>query len=379
MSVLHVEVTVAFSASISVIGNIYLKDIIYFVFSFQLLDQYDTDFAAPYPGTDYAVQNNPDLEEAIWYLNRKIEELKWERESRSRSLSGKMTISPKSLASDYDGEKINFQEIELGVKIGQGGFGDVYSATWRDTNVAVKKLRVQRVSKRRLQEFTAEVLKFCHLDHPNIVKFIGACVVTPNLAIVMEYMQTNLFDALHLDDAVDFSDESRWSILRQTTFGLSYLHEKKMAHCDLKSQNVLLNDVTDENVVAKITDFGLSMVKNDAETSQSQGPEELVRNVGTPRYSAPEVLRGELLSVKAMKQADIYSLALIIYEVMIEEEPFYNMNYAQLRKQVGDGGRTPDIPDDVALDGDLEKVMKACWHFDPHKRPDVEEVLDVLN
>ena len=350
----------------------------YFVFSFQLLDQYDTDFAAPYPGTDYAVQNNPDLEEAIWYLNRKIEELKWERESRSRSLSSKRAISPKSLASDYDGEKINFQEIELGEKIGQGGFGDVYSATWRNINVAVKKLRVQRVSKRRLQEFTAEVLKFCQLDHPNIVKFIGACVVTPNLAIVMEYMQTNLFDALHLDDAVDFSDEARWSILRQTTFGLSYLHEKKMAHCDLKSQNVLLNDVTDENVVAKITDFGLSMVKNDAETSQSQGPEEMARNVGTPRYSAPEVLRGELLSVKAMMQADIYSLALIIYEVMIEGEPFYNMNYAQLRKQVGDGGRTPDIPDDVTLDGDLEKVMKACWHFDPHKRPDVEEVLDVL-
>ena len=342
----------------------------------QLFDLSDTYYDAPYPDTDYTAENNLALEEAILYLNRKLEGVKWE--SQARSQSSKRTMSPTSLASDYNGEKINFQEIELGLQIGQGGFGDVYSATWRNATVAVKKLRVQRVSKRRLQDFTSEVLKFCQLDHPNIVKFIGACVVTPNLAIVMEYMQTNLFDALHFD-AVDFSDAARWSILRQTTSGLSYLHEGKMAHCDLKSQNVLLNDVQEENVVAKITDFGLSMVKNDTETSQSQQPEELVRNIGTPRYSAPEVLRGEFLSLKAMTQADIYSLALIIYEVMTEEEPFYNISYAQLQRQVGYGGRTPAIPDDVTMDGDLQEIMEACWNFDPQKRPHVEDVLDVLN
>lgn len=295
----------------------------------ELLDIHDTGLAAQYPDMCYTPENNAALEEAIWYLNRKLEEIKWETETKPQT--SKKSISSKSLVNDYVGENISFQEIELGKQIGQGGFGDVYAAKWRGSTVAVKKLRVQRVSKRRLQDFTDEVLKFCKLDHPNIVKFIGACVVTPNLAIVMEYMQSNLFDALHLDDTVDFSDEARWSILRQTTFGLSYLHQNKMAHCDLKSQNVLLNDVSDENVVAKITDFGLSMVKNDTETSQSQRPEELVRNIGTPRYSAPEVLRGEYLSAKAMMRADMYSLALIIYEVMFEEEPFYNMSYAQLQ------------------------------------------------
>ena len=135
-----------------------------------------------------------------------------------------------------------------------------------------------------------------------------------------------------------------------------------MVHCDLKSQNVLLSDVSDKNVVAKITDFGLSMIKNDTETSQSQRPEELVLNVGTTRYSSPEVLRGELLSAEAMMQADIYSLALIIYEVMFEDEPFYNMTFAQLQKQVGVGGKTPDIPDNVTIDA-VRKVDENMLEF----------------
>ncbi len=60
-------------------------------------------------------------------------------------------------------------------KIGHGGFGDVYFAKWQGTVVAVKKLRVQRVSKKRLKQFEDELYIFKKLDHPNIVKMIGAC------------------------------------------------------------------------------------------------------------------------------------------------------------------------------------------------------------
>ena len=154
-------------------------------------------------GTD-----NSALQEVIWYVKRKQEGMKWQTETTDKS-----SITSKSVISDYAGDRIDFQEIELGNQIGQGGFSDVYAATWKGTIVAIKKLRVQKVSKRRLQDFTDEVMKFCKLEHLNIVKFIGACVVTPNLAIVMEYMQSNLFDALHLDDTVDFSDEASWSYL----------------------------------------------------------------------------------------------------------------------------------------------------------------------
>ena len=310
-----------------------------------------------------------ELQEALNHINRMMEELRWKEESNRKE----KPRTSKSALKDFTGQKIQFEEIELRRKIGQGGFGDVFFAKWKGTAVAVKKLRVQRVSKRRLQEFTDEVLNFCELNHPNIVQFLGACVVTPNLAIVMEYMQMSLFDALFMGQNIDFSEEQRLSILHQTVRGLWYLHDKKTAHCDLKSSNVLLN--VGETVTAKITDFGLSMIKSDSETSQSTA-EELVRNIGTPRYSAPEVLRGLLLSRRGMMRTDIYSLSLIIYEVLFEEEPFYNFTYAQLRKQVGEMGRTPELPDNVKVDKRLVKMIQLCWDFDPYKRPDVEEVYD---
>lgn len=327
-------------------------------------------------GTQYlSVYGDDDIiEEAVCFINRKFEELRWQDKSELEETPKTST----SLIDGYCGQQINFDEIDLGKKIGQGGFGDVYFASWRGTPVAVKKLRIQTVSKKRLRDFTDEVLAFCDLDHPNIVRFIGACITAPNLAIVMEYMHMSLFDALHMDHTVDFTEDERLSILRQTTSGLLYLHKREIAHCDLKSQNVLLNHTsTDETAVtAKITDFGLSMIKNDAQTSRSQAADELVRNVGTPRYSAPEVLRGEFLSADGMMRADVYSLSLIVYEVIFEEEPFYDYTYPQLQKQVGEAGVTPDIPDGTEIDGKLQQLLRRSWSFDSLRRPKAKELFD---
>ncbi|MEW8546843.1 MAG: protein kinase [Candidatus Thiodiazotropha sp.] len=308
--------------------------------------------------------------EAIMHCNRKLEELRWQDESKSDEIPE----TSKSLMDDFTGQQIEFAEINLGKRIGKGGFGDVYFASWKGEVVAVKRLRTKSVSTENLRGFTDEVFKFCDLDHPNIVRFVGACVKTPNLAIVMEYMRMSLFDALHVEnDSVDFSEAEQLSIFCQTTSGLLYLHERNMAHCDLKTQNVLLNyaQPPDGVVTVKITDFGLSLIK-------SLRDEEFVRNVGTPRYSAPEVLRGEILSADGMMKADVYSLGLVIYEVIFEEEPFYNFTYDQLQKQVGEAGVTPSIPDCMSIDWKLEQLMKSSWGFDPSRRPEVKELLETF-
>ncbi|KAK3597290.1 hypothetical protein CHS0354_010922 [Potamilus streckersoni] len=309
------------------------------------------------------------LEIALSLINRKLEEMTWAQEQNENQ-------PPKTKAEileEYSGDVIQFEDIELGRKIGQGGFGDVYFARWKGSVVAVKKLRLQRVSKRRLQEFMDEITLFCGLDHPSIVKFIGACTKTPNLSIVMEYMPMSLFDALHMNEETDFSDGERLQIICQTCSGLEYLHEQGIAHCDLKSQNVLLDYVSGKTCLAKITDFGLSMIKANTETSVSCS-EEFVRNVGTPRYSAPEVLRGERLSARDMMFADAYSLSLIIYEVICEEEPFYDYTYAQLRKQGGEKGAVPEFPLNIKIDGTVEMMIRLCWSYNPEKRPIVKEI-----
>ncbi|VDI08741.1 Hypothetical predicted protein [Mytilus galloprovincialis] len=301
---------------------------------------------------------------ALGLIHRMEEVMRWQKETSTT----RDPYTSDRVLQNYRGTKIDFKDIEIMQKIGSGGFGDVHFAKWKGTVVAAKKLRVQRVSKRRLKEFTDEIFLLCELEHPNIVKFIGASVVTPNLCIVMEYMQMSLFDALHIKDDVEFSEEEKIEIIQHTALGLEYLHDANIAHCDMKSQNVLLDYVAGETLVAKITDFGLSIMKNETETSTSAGGD-YIRNIGTPRYSSPENLRGEVLQLRDLKMSDMYSYSLIVFEVCCEDEPFYKLTYQQLRKQVGELGLTPEIPSDVSLHSNVLRLLNKCWDREPRRRP----------
>ena len=314
---------------------------------------------------------------AVSLLNRMEEVLKWQDESDT---TDEPQTSEHVLENFRGNFKIDFDEIELKEKIGSGGFSDVHFAKWKGTIVAAKVLRVQRVSKRRLREFTDEIFVLCKLDHPNIVKFIGASVVTPNLCILIEYMQMSLFDALHMKEDVEFSEKEKITIIQHTAQGLQYLHDNNIAHCDMKSQNILLNYKPDDEIpvlVVKITDFGLSMMKNNTDTSSSAGGE-YVRNIGTPRYSSPENLRGELLNVKSFMMSDIYSYSLVVFEVICEDEPFYNLNYQQLKKQVGELRLLPEIPKDISIriSPSVSLLMKKCWDRVARKRPTAKQFVD---
>ncbi|XP_022104385.1 uncharacterized protein LOC110986652 [Acanthaster planci] len=273
----------------------------------------------------------------------------------------------------YDGPVIKFDEIEVLEKIGHGGFGDVHFGKYKGTVVAVKKLRVQRVSQRRLRQFREEVEILCRLDHPHIVKFLGACVVTPNLAILLEYMQKSLYDALHVKEE-EYSPQDQYRILLHMADGLAYLHGMKVAHCDMKSTNILL-DNSDEGVIAKISDFGLSLMKSETETSQSTAK---VQGVGTPKYSAPEVLNGEELAQPAMCKADVYSMAVVAWEVLCQEVPFSGLNIHQLTRRICRGDVNLKFPEDVKVGDGLVALLKKCWSHDANKRPSAEAFKECL-
>ncbi|XP_033728085.1 uncharacterized transmembrane protein DDB_G0289901-like [Pecten maximus] len=298
-------------------------------------------------------------EQAADLINR-MNQIRLEKESQK----SKGPLTSTELLQSYRGEIIRSEELDMGEKIGHGGFGDIYCAKWRGTVVAVKKLRVQRVSQKRLQDFTSEIKIFCTLDHPNIVQFLGACCVTPNIAIVMEFMEGCLFQMLHMDEDISLTEDDKLSIIIQISRGLEYLHWNNIAHCDVKSQNVLMAS-GEAGYIAKITDFGLSMMRNNSDTSSTR--QDQVRNIGTPRYSAPEVLRGELLDRAAMMRADVYSLGLVIFEVISEDEPFDSLNAKQIERYVGNGDEKPVFGSDV--EENVEEDVKLCWNRDPVVRP----------
>jgi len=280
----------------------------------------------------------------------------------------------------YKGPLIEFTQLKLGEVIGRGSFGAVYHASYDGSVVAVKKLHVSRVSRRRKEAFVEEVNILSKLNHLCIVRFIGACVTSPNLCIVMEYMQRSLHEALHIDrgNLDEFSDEDRLLMVKQTAMGLEYLHSEGVAHCDIKSSNILIDHDGERFTNAKLTDFGLSIMKSETETSISTSPE-VARIGGTPRYSAPEVHRGELLNLKEMMMADMFSCALVVFEILFEEEPFAELNAAQLRKQVGERGMRPQLPTQgLTVNTMLGEQLSKCWDVKPTNRPTAKGFLRIV-
>ena len=261
---------------------------------------------------------------------------------------------------------ISYDELEGMKKIGRGGFGEVYACLWHGKPVAFKQLLHQNMSRKCQEQFEREIKILVALDHPNIVKMFGAVVEEEKMGIVMEYMKRSLFRALFID-CTEFPDAKKKEIVSQLASAVQYLHthEPMIAHCDIKSGNVLLG----QHDNAKLCDFGLSSIKKASETSRSSATAPPAQ--GTPRYSAPEVLRGELLTINQLFMADIYSLAIVVFEVIVEEEPYEDLSVLQLQAQVGRGNLRPTS--EVKLSRPLSELLDVSWDSSAPKRPTAAE------
>ena len=282
-----------------------------------------------------------------------------------------------SVSDHTPGEIIPYSELQIPDKkpIGRGGFGKVYAGKWYGTPIAYKKLLYQQMSRKLHNSFTKEVSILALLNHRCTIRMFGAVVEDGNIGIVMEYMHRSLHRALHCDQEIkftQFTQPKKKSMVDQIASALEYLHGntvQKIAHCDVKPANILLDKY--DNV--KLTDFGISAIKNATETSLSTVAAR--PGQGTPRYSAPEVLQGELLGIKQLMQTDIYSLAVVVFEILSEEDPYDGLNLRQLEAQVGRGTLRP-TSNDVTFSRPVDNLLKRCWDRRADARPSAAEFRD---
>ena len=138
----------------------------------------------------------------------------------------------------------------------------------------------------------------------------------------------SLFDLLHQRKLV--LDDSRITkIAKQIAIALLYLHSRQLFHCDLKSQNVLIND----DWTVKLCDFGLSRY-------QSKFDADNHGKIGTPHWMAPEILRGE----KYTPAADVYSFGVILWEMLTLDIPFKGTSIPHITGMVGYHRETLKVP-----------------------------------
>ena len=293
-----------------------------------------------------------DYQYAVDRLQRSEVEEEWKKKNLEPS-----NVDVANVISHYPNMLIPFANLHLEKVIGRGGFGEVYAACLLGKPVAFKKLLYQRISQRQTDSFLKEVTILSAIDHPNVIKMIGAVIEDNNIGIVMEYLRCSLFRAVFVDCELQDANK-KIAIIKQVASALKHLHTKNIAHCDIKSENILL----DWNDNAKLCDFGLSALKSETVSSQSA----LVPpGQGTPRYSAPEVLRGEILNIVQLCQADIYSLAIVVFEVMAEEEAFQGLSVMQLQANIGHGEMRPSTS---KLSKPMEDLLAKCWAKDAAKR-----------
>lgn len=295
-----------------------------------------------------------DQQYALHMLEHQALEEKW------KAMNVKPSTDLSRLSQYVRGKIIALGELQLEKRIGCGKFGEVYAGLWHGTPIAFKKLHYQKMSRRRLASFATEITVLAALDHPNTIWMFGAVVEDGTIGIVMEYMHRSLFHAIFVTEE-SFSEGKKKAIVGQVSCAVDYLHshDPKIAHCDIKSENVLL-DINDN---AKLTDFGLSTMKNSPESSQC----DIAIGKGTPCYSAPEVLRGELLSADQLFPVDIYSLSIVVYEVVVEEEAFSGLSVKQLEANVGHGNLRPPLYATVSQQ--VVDLLNRSWNSDPSRRP----------
>ncbi|CAA7034002.1 unnamed protein product [Microthlaspi erraticum] len=271
----------------------------------------------------------------------------------------------RDLGLDGDDMDIPWCDLNIKERIGAGSFGTVHRAEWHGSDVAVKILMEQDFHAERVNEFLREVAIMKRLRHPNIVLFMGAVTQPPNLSIVTEYLSRgSLYRLLHKSGAREQLDERRrLSMAYDVAKGMNYLHNRNppIVHRDLKSPNLLV----DKKYTVKVCDFGLSRLKASTFLSSKSA-------AGTPEWMAPEVLRDE----PSNEKSDVYSFGVILWELATLQQPWGNLNPAQVVAAVGFKGKRLEIPRN--LNPQVAAIIEGCWTNEPWKRPSFATIMDLL-
>ena len=262
------------------------------------------------------------------------------------------------------GQKIN-DRYEIIRVLGEGGMANVYLANDVILNrkVAVKVLRGDLANDEKfVRRFQREALSASSLNHPNIVEIYDVGEDDGNFYIVMEYIDGKNLKQL-IKRRTKLSLPEVIDIMKQLTDGIASAHDSFIIHRDIKPQNMLILD----NGLVKITDFGIAVALNSTQLTQTNSV------MGSVHYLPPEQAAGKGATFKS----DIYSLGILMYELVTGSLPFKGDNAVEIAlKQLKEP--IPSVRDfDSSIPQSVENIiLKACAK-NPRNR--YENVRDMYN
>ncbi len=255
----------------------------------------------------------------------------------------------------------------LGRVLGRGGMCIVYQAwdTRLQRDVAIKRLEPPlNQDPRTRARFDREGRALARLSHPNVVTLIDRGSTETDDYLVFEYVEGRSLKEIVKDNPLDVAEAGR--ILGQVAEGLAAAHQAGIVHRDVKPQNILI----DRNGHAKVTDFGIATGPDWTKVTKAGSV------IGSARYMSPEQVKSKPVDARS----DIYSLGVVMYEMLAGHPPFDGANMPEIARHHLNTPPPPlrDLRPD--LPPGLEKVVMRCLEKLPEDRfVSMDEVLGALS
>uniref|UniRef100_A0A8C9UAD2 non-specific serine/threonine protein kinase n=1 Tax=Scleropages formosus TaxID=113540 RepID=A0A8C9UAD2_SCLFO len=252
-------------------------------------------------------------------------------------------------------------KYEKVTKIGEGSFGKaiLVKSKVEGKQYVIKEIGISRMSGKERQESRKEVAVLANMSHPNIVKYKESFEEGGCLYIVMDYCEGgDLFKRINAQKGVLFPEDQILDWFVQICLALKHVHDRKILHRDIKSQNIFLA----QDGTIQLGDFGIARVLNSTV--------ELARTcIGTPYYLSPEICENKPYNNKS----DIWALGCVLYEMCTLKHAFEAGNMKNLVVKIIRGSYPPVS---VHYSHDLRSLVAQLFKRSPKDRPSVNAILE---
>ena len=259
-------------------------------------------------------------------------------------------------------EKYDLIEI-----IGQGMYGKVYKALNKFENkfYAIKTMNFKNITPKERLNIDTEINLLQELKHPNIVLYKESFIdENQNLNIVTTFCEGgDLYQKIFKSQKTYLQEKEIINALIQLLLGLSYIHDKKIVHRDIKTKNIFIQN---ENTL-RIGDFGIAKIFNSNKNSKNTN---LNKMVGTPLYMAPECFKQ---NKKYSYKSDIWSLGCCIYEMCNLKHAFEGQFFPAVSIKISEGKR---LPLNKIYSKELRNVIDNMLNLNPRNRPTIASLIE---